>query len=580
MSDESLGANRASSKIGLIRVGIGLAQGLALYGLRWAVTGTHVWPATQPTLFATLLLVAAFLPPILLAGLGAMRTRTLAIWVAAAVALVVALTAYDVWRDAAAGEFLPMSLGLVGIAIAAFLFIADHLIAPADAERRLIASHAAYFDTTWKHVVQIGLSGAFVGAFWAVFMLGAALFDMVGLKFLAQLAAKYWFSIPVTFTMLAAAVHITDVRAGLTRGFRTVGLVLLSWLMPLMALLTAAFLVALLFTGLKPIWAYIGSSGMLLGAAAMLVVLINAAYQDGQLDTRPPLLLRWAARGAALLISPLVILAAVGLFLRIGQHGLTADRIVAFACFVVAACYAVGAAIAAVLPGPWMKPLERTNVYTAFVTLAVILALFTPIADPARISVGDQVSRLEHGKIAPDKFDYEFLRFKSGRYGRDALARLAVKTSGPNAPVIAQKARNALLETGPSRAGGLYTPPPSTPVTKIVAYPKGAVLPDSFLKQSWPNGSPCFEGARLCEAYLVSLGGDGKPEVVVNTGNEAVIYQQGDDKTWRQIGWLQGQCSGFREAMQRGDFKAATPTWNDLVVAGKRYRINPDLDCP
>ena len=250
--------------------------------------------------------------------------------------------------------------------------------------------------------------------------------------------------------MFAMAVHLTDVRAGLTRGFRTVGLVLLSWLMPLMALLTAAFLVALLFTGLKPIWAYIGSSGMLLGAAATLIILINATYQDGQADTQAPFVLRWAARGTALLVTPLLVLAGIGIFLRIGQHGLTADRIVSLACLVIGVCYALGYAIAAVRPGPWMKPLERTNVYTAFVTLAVILALFTPIADPARISVGDQVSRLEHGKIAPDKFDYEFLRFKSGRYGRDALARLAVKTSGPHAAAIAARAKATLAENSRS----------------------------------------------------------------------------------------------------------------------------------
>ena len=47
-----------------------------------------------------------------------------------------------------------------------------------------------------------------------------------------------------------------------------------------------------------------------------------------------------------------------------------------------------------------------------------IVAFFTPIADPARLAVADQVRRLESGRVAPAQFDFTSLRFDGARYYR------------------------------------------------------------------------------------------------------------------------------------------------------------------
>src|SRR5690606_214172 len=103
-----------------------------------------------------------------------------------------------------------------------------------------------------------------------------------------------------------------------------------------------------------------------------------------------------------------VIIAFWGLALRIGQHGLTPDRIIAVACALIGAAYAAGYGWAALGPfwrkgAAWMQPLERTNIWTAVLEIAVILALFSPLADPARLSVADQMARLERGAVTPDQ---------------------------------------------------------------------------------------------------------------------------------------------------------------------------------
>ena len=103
-------------------------------------------------------------------------------------------------------------------------------------------------------------------------------------------------------------------------------------------------------------------------------------------------MLRVSRLVAALVIVPLVALAAYGLSLRVRQYGWTPERITASACVVVAACYAIGYAVVdaagrAARCAGW----RPVNVTTAFVIVGVLLALFSPAADPIRISVNDQV---------------------------------------------------------------------------------------------------------------------------------------------------------------------------------------------
>jgi hypothetical protein len=398
----------------IIRLATGLVQGLLLYGL-WQADKSKVWPATQRELYAAFLMIVLFVPFVGLAGISALRLRTLAVWKAVTALVAGGLGAYGVWSGDPAAKGVDGLGPHTFLAIAALVFIGHHLVQPADLERRRIARYPTYFDVTWKHGVQAVLSLGFTGAFWLLLFLAAALFKLIGVDAIGTLIRREWFIFPASAVMFAAAVQLTDVRANLVRGVRTVALTLLAWLLPLMALIAAAFLLTLPFTGLEPLWRTKSATVILLVADAFLILLTNAAYQDGTETTA--VVLKWAARLAGVLLVPITGLAAYGLSLRIGQYGLSPDRIIAAACVLVAAGYAVGYVIAAVRPGAWMKALEATTIAMAFVVIVVLLALFTPIADPRRLSVEDQVSRLEKGRVKAADFDFRFLRFDAGRYG-------------------------------------------------------------------------------------------------------------------------------------------------------------------
>ena len=447
----------------------------------------------------------------------------------------------------------------------------------------MVASYARYFDVSWKLAVQLALAAGFVGVFWAVLFLGAELFRLIKIEFLIELIKRPWFSIPVTTLVFAYAIHVTDVRAGLVRGTRTLSLTLLSWLLPVLTLLTVAFLSALPFTGLEPLWSTRRATFILLTAAVALVFLINDAYQDGGPERQVGAVVRYSGTIAAFTLVPLVALAAYGLSLRVDQYGWTPDRIIVLACIVVAACYALGYALAAVLRGPWLRSIEPTNILAALVILAALLALTTPIADPARLSVADQVARLESGKTSVDQFDFAFLRFESGRYGEQALERLKTKRDGPDAARISQKANEVLdwrhrgqdrqriapVATPSSRVANItvLSSQPTAAARRVRAAELECVFPAAALpdRGRQMRGHPGRSGRRRRARNSVVHGPDGS----------SAAFKLAADGNWLFLGSVtNAHCAGVRDALRAGKFETAAPLLKELDVAGQRVRIN------
>jgi hypothetical protein len=578
------------------RLSIGVAQGIVLHGL-YLVADHGAWPATHGMVFAPMLLVVWFVPVVLLLGLGNMRLRTLVVWGIAATLLLAGLAMHDIDRGGAGlgsrwfgsggaddgPQLFPSPILVPFVAIG--LFIAQTLIVAGDADRKLIAFYPRHFEAAWKHGVQLGLAAAFVGVFWALLSLGAGLFKLINIEFFVNLIQHRWFALPATTLALACAIHVTDIRAGIVRGMRTLILVLASWLLPLLALIVAGFLASLPFTGLAPLWSTRFATALLLTAAAALVALINAAYQDGDAEHAPPRLIRYAGSLAALTLTPLVAIAGYALALRVEQHGWTTDRIIAAACVLVGACYALGYGWAVLRRGAWLKPIEACNVSATVVVLAVLLALFTPLADPARISVASQVARLQSGKVAADKFDFTYLRFGGARYGMAALERLKNSADGADAELIRKRAGQALARKYAWDRPGVDVTAAQR-AANIAVYPGTRSLPDSFLQQHWNQSQAMgwllplclIDTASKCEAYLLDLDGDGTDEVVlidVPRPSVARAFKQMADGAWRDAGGVSSliRCEKVRSAMRDGKLALVPTEWRDIETGGVRLRI-------
>lgn len=567
---------RASAHLGWLRLGIGLAQGALLYGL-YLSAKHETWPASAPALFAPLALTVAWLPVVLLGAVGRMRLRTLIAWMLGATLILTLMGWWSVtWEARPQGLNESLASPAVFALSAAMLFIAHHLILPADQARAWIAPYRDYFDTAWKAGVQLALSLGFTWALWGLLGLGALLFNVIGLSFMGDLIAKVWSGILLTTTTFALAVHLTDVRHGLIRGVRTVALVLLSWLLPFLVLITAGFIAALPFAGVGQLWEATSGSGLMLSAAAALIILINTAYQDGQPDSAPNPVLQWASRIASLLLPVLIGLALWGIGLRIGQYGLTPPRVFALACVLVGAVYAAGYAIAAVRPGPWMRPIERTNVIAGVIAVITIIALFTPLADPSRLSVADQMRRLDNGRISAEDFDYRFMRFDAGRSGGKALERLAASDD----PEIARRAQEAMARE--NRYGWANDENPVTE-SDLVVLPEGAVLPPGFQVSRFRLGDTWHcNPTEPCVATVRDLDGDGIEEVLLATESSITIYARRDE-AWVLIGhYWTNRCPGPRtdpgEILREGLELSPSPV-PDLMIGGRRVAFSPIESC-
>ena len=89
----------------------------------------------------------------------------------------------------------------------------------------------------------------------------------------------------------------------------------------------------------------------------------------------------------------------------------------------------------------WIAGIEYPNKINAI--LIVLLALFinTPVLDPVRTTANNQISRLAQGTVSAENFDYAYLKFKLGKYGKQALEKIAAMKDHEQYAVIEKKLR-------------------------------------------------------------------------------------------------------------------------------------------
>lgn len=586
------------------RLGFGLVQGLLLYFLLHAAK-QNAWPATDRFVFAPLFEIATVAGGAVLLLIHQVRLRTLLIWGGGLAAAMALLALYDMSRrsgliqtislfNADAGKIYPsMTLDMcAGIGI----FIAQSLVIAGDQEGRFVASYPRYFDVAWKLAIQISFMVLFVLLFWLILWLGGGMFKLINITFFVDLFEKDWFNIPMTALANAAAVHVTDVRPGLVRGYRTLKLATLSWLAPVLTGFVACFLVAVPFKGLDLLWKTHHTSQIMLAAVAWLVVLINAVYQDGTPEHEPAPVLRHSTRLAAILVLPLVVIGMFALGERVDSFGWTVHMIDVAACYLVTLCYACGYLAAAVRRGGWLKGIERTNIATAFVVIATLASLLTPLADPARLAVNSQIARLRDGRIAMDKFDFMYLRNFGEAYGENELRKMkadADASSNPAVVAVRDKIANA-LSAQPQYNTNVPPPPKMTGEDvqrNIQVYPEGRVLPDSFMQTDWLAISrnsltpTCLNvKGQPCEAFILPDDGSGAMQVILisaGTYSTGVLLRNGNDG-WQVQGILSNilNCKGVREALRAGAFKLVPPSVQDIEAAGQRIQVTRNQSCP
>jgi hypothetical protein len=460
-------------------------------------------------------------------------------WAVAFALLAGVTAAFVAWWNGApeggSGEEWQFISALVGVAIAVPLFQTARDRGAARFPPAAVHAHA------WTNLILGAAAAAFVGATMLLTMLLSELFALIGLVFLRNLLQGGWFGWAVACAALGAAAGLLRDRDRVTDTLQRVARAILSVLAPVLAAGLLLFVLALPFTGLDPLWEKTRSTTpiLLLCLVGSVFLIAAVAGNDAEEEARSPVL-RWSGMALIAVMLPLALVAAASTAKRIGQHGITPDRLWAIVFVAIAAAFALGYLHALVRGrGLWPDALRRANVRLAAGVCLLALFLALPIVSFGAISARDQVARLQQGRVSPDRFDWAALRFDFGPAGVRALRRLAV--DGP-APVRVRAAEALAATTRWALAGPEVAPPvtPEPPVPpKLEVTPAGAAVPRPLYQRIMEARTCAGDTCRLAlvdadSAVLLSL-------PCPTCDPEATLYEARADGQWFAVGSSAGR---------------------------------------
>ena len=399
----------------------GAAITLALHFLLQGVKPNQVTTDTGRLALAAFLAVGGVAFAFVVERTGQVLSLAFAVVAALTVAGVVYWSGWATgWDD---GETWRLTCALLTVAIAAPLFQAWRGARGQGGGIPYVAAHNA----AWTDVVLWFASWLFVGIVWGLAFLLSQLFDLIGLHFLKQLLDKDLFAKMLTGLAFGGAIGLLRDRERVLGTLQRVVTTVLSVLAPVLAAGLLLFLLALPFTGLAPLWgATKSTTPILLSCVIGALLLANSVIGDAPEDETRRRALRWAAIGLGIAMLPLGVIAAVSTGSRIGQYGLTPDRLWAVVFCGVACAYGLAYWVALVRArADWAVPVRAANLRLAIGLCGLAFVLSTPLLGYGAISTRDQLARLADGRTSPAKFDWAALRFDFGPSGKAAVERLA-----------------------------------------------------------------------------------------------------------------------------------------------------------
>lgn len=456
---------------------------------------------------------------------------------------------------------------------------------------RLRFEYEALFEHSWNNFFVALVGALFVGALWTVLVMWGQLFELIGIGFFADLFEEEAFVWPVSGAAVGFGIALGRESERVVSTLRGITLAVFRGLLPLVCGVAIVFIASLPFTGLETLWETNHAAQLLLTWVGLTLLFLNAVYQDGKAESRPPTWIRRIIEAGLLVMNGFVGIAAYGMSLRIDQYGLTPSRMWGVLVAVVLGGYAIGYGVAILRrQGSWLSGLRRVNLAIALVIVAIGLLAHTPVLDPVGWSVDSQIARLVDRRSPAAEFDYGYLRFMLGREGRAALDALEDLDSHPDIAAI----REAVTRV--HEAGSYWDWKTEHRFVfsreHFVTFPSSAELPVGVItavNESRISAGQSCDQALLCGAFAAELDGHPPEEwILVFTQKrwtrmlvfEAVDDVSSADATYNYLGPLdqvgeQLPPEKLRELLEAGEFTAAEPIHQDVSIGRQRFRVVP-----
>ncbi|ALM54221.1 DUF4153 domain-containing protein [Halomonas huangheensis] len=410
---------------------IALVQGMALLGLHWALE-QEVWSFAWLVSLYSMVLAG---PWLLLLTLRRERILGVFGWTLLYSCVVGGLGFYVGSQYLGSNRSSGLLMGLVfSLSIVTFkvsLYL-QQFTRGGPLEYRMLVRDA------WRTALTIVLALLFAIAVAGLLALWGALFVAIDIDVFKDLFTSEWFFYPALslshglgVALLRRQSHIFDTIIGALRILARVVLVILS-------LVSVLFLATLAFTGLAPLWAS-GGSYLVLWLLALMLFFVNIVYQPepGQHGYAP--WLHRAVSVAVVLLPIYSVISCYGLWLRIAQYGWTPERCWAALIWALLTLFSLGYCLQIVRRRDgWQQGLGTVNIVAGLLLMAAMLAVNSPLLDFRRITVDSQLTRLDHGEVAVEEFDVDYLYRQLGLPGDQALRELRERYAESHPQLVAR----------------------------------------------------------------------------------------------------------------------------------------------
>lgn len=566
---------------------ITLVQGCLLLTLH-KLLENKLWPTGDPTGLYLLFTLAVVIPLTLAIVLREPRDKWPWLLVLGYGGLLALLAAYSGYQcEPASGRGCEnVTLGFVftiGIACFIALFFIQTWLEKRDKQ----FPYTLLFNYSWQNYLTLKLAALFVGIFWGILLLWAALFDVLGIVFFKELFKTVWFIYPVTGFMAGLGIVIFRFQVNAVGTVRSILAALMRMLLPLLAFVSLLFLFTLPFTGLAPLWKTGYGTTLLLWLIALVLFFTNSVYQDGAGERPYGLVLHRVIQVALVAQVVFVGCCFYGLVLRINQYGWTVDRLWGFSITLILSGFILTYAISIIKKQDhWLDWLKAANKGMALFIIVICLLVNSPLLDFRKISVASQLSRLDMGEVTLEEFDYKYFARELARPGHMALQRL--KDSGvlKNHPAIIADI-DVILASGEENADRSEWKKRDNLLEYLRIYPQQVMPPEKLLDlvyEKLKEGDQCIGTDSNC--YLVELDINDAPGLeyilIISWERWANTYIYGKDKgEWILTTGGSGGIrlpndwndATIRAALEKGDFRAVPSQWKDFYIGDKRLYV-------
>lgn len=443
-----------------------------------------------------------------------------------------------------------------------------------------------------RNVFLLFQAAIVMAVFWGLLLTASLLFDIVGLSFVPYLIFHPLVAVPLTSLTVAVSISVALKRPGIDSLGRWI-LSVLAWLLPPFSLLSLVFVACLPWSGLRTLWSTGQASSLILLLELGTILLANAAWLDGTRSPFPNGPIESLARLSLLCLPIYTAICIYSLGLRIQQYGLSVDRVQAAFLAIVTGIWGLGYAGAVVLR-QWPSSIGRVNMASTVTVALIVAAMNSPLLDPYRLAAKDQADRLLSGQIAPEDFDYLYMRSSLGRYGKRALARIEREADGDDRRAIAIRRRlsTAMAVDLQEHLRNIErdVPPASrrrSILRDALVYPEGRRLGDAMVERlvkEWEADGSMLRSVRRSAdiAFVfrdVTTDEEGEDLLAILDGMGMVLRADNDDVQ------IIGAFSSFEEprsqrplapgTLRPQDVSVLEPRFLDVEIRGRRYQILP-----